>query len=568
MKQTLSQSVTIEAVDNILVIEVDNPPVNAMSSHVRIGVVDAIAKLNNDPEVAAGLILCAGRTFIAGADITEFKRKLEGPSFNEVMNTVEASEKPVMAALHGTVLGGGMELALACHYRVGLETVSLGLPEVKLGIMPGAGGTQRMPRLVPLQVALEIIAEGRVLSANEGLEFGVLDKIVEADLRDGALAFLKEKVQQGEPLRRVSEIELTTDAEFAETVAEFRQRIAQAKPGYLAPGLCVTVVEAAYRLPFAEGLCKEAELFQECRKSIQSRALQYLFFCERQASSTARVDASFTSLNLVGTSVFFRQLRQQAEEAGIAITDAADLVIADSDASADAQVLAASKRADTGLIQGIRVRCSGVEGRWPQLLEITGEDPAILQRLKLLCKAVGIQPCFVKPFPYMTSDWMLAHLVRFIEESGLEADNWCEMLSAFGFTQNPVELLAARGLCAVDVIAAGERALNLEPRDYCIDQDDLCKVEPPALVRFALYQLLMAGIKLSEAGILARVSDIDILAVFALKFPRYLGGPVFYAKELGSEKVLAELRALELLEQGSGYLSDRLIEVIINQVTK
>ena len=277
----MSDVVSYSIVDGIGIITVDNPPVNALSQAVRQGLLDAIGTAQSDASKAV-LIHCAGRTFIAGADITEFGRPHLEPFLPELLDEIEASAKPVIAALHGTALGGGFETALASHYRIALQSGKVGLPEVKLGLLPGAGGTQRVPRLASIEATLDLILSGTPVSANRALELGLVDKVVADDLYDEALAYAKQLVEEAAPLRRTSELDAS--AADKDLFDSYRGNQAKRARNLTAPQRIVDCVEAAVTLPFAEGQRRERELFLECMQDPQSRAMQYMFFAEREAS--------------------------------------------------------------------------------------------------------------------------------------------------------------------------------------------------------------------------------------------------------------------------------------------
>src|SRR3984893_10782568 len=197
----INASVDLRRDGEIAVVTVDNPPVNALKHEVRAGLVEGLRQVRDDDAVNAVVIACAGRTFFAGADITEFGKPPQAPGLHDVITTIEAMPKPVVAALHGTALGGGFELALACHFRVAVAGARVGLPEVKLGLLPGAGGTQRLPRLIGPEKALKMIVTGEPIEAREALADGIIDEIVEGDLTQGAIAFTCRVVAEGRPLR-------------------------------------------------------------------------------------------------------------------------------------------------------------------------------------------------------------------------------------------------------------------------------------------------------------------------------------------------------------------------------
>jgi 3-hydroxyacyl-CoA dehydrogenase len=287
---SINAVVDLSIEDGIAVLTVDNPPVNALSADVRAGLDDGVRRAGSDPTVEAVVIWCAGRTFIAGADITEFGKPPRDPSLRALLETIEASPKPVVAALHGTALGGGLETALASNWRIAAPTAKLGLPEVKLGLLPGAGGTQRLPRLVGVETALEMITSGTPVSATAALASGLIDEIAEGDLREAALAFARRVVSEGRPLRKVRDM---TDRLAASpmTFVEFRKANARKFRGFEAPEACIQAVEAAFALPFDDGLKRERELFMQLVTSDQSRAQRHAFFAEREVARIPDVPA-------------------------------------------------------------------------------------------------------------------------------------------------------------------------------------------------------------------------------------------------------------------------------------
>jgi 3-hydroxyacyl-CoA dehydrogenase len=284
---TMSEPVTYQQQDNVLLVSVDNPPVNALSAAVRHGLAKAFTAAEQEPSVKAVVLSCEGRTFIAGADITEFGKPMRPPTLPEVLGQIDALSKPVVAALHGTALGGGFETALACHYRIAEASARMGLPEVKLGLLPGAGGTQRLPRLIGAQGALDMVVSGRQVTASEAMELGVVDRIAEGDLSEQALAYARELINDSALLRRCSEMRADTDDLGTAFFDEYRAQVAKKQRGLEAPQACIDAIEMATTLPFAEGLRKERELFLERMASPQSAALRHLFFAERQASVVA-----------------------------------------------------------------------------------------------------------------------------------------------------------------------------------------------------------------------------------------------------------------------------------------
>jgi 3-hydroxyacyl-CoA dehydrogenase len=280
----INEVVDLATEGNVAVVTVNSAPVNALSANVRTGIAEAVNKAVADAAVKAIVLHCAGRTFIAGADITEFGKPPKGVPLGEVNAILEGCPKPVVAAIHGTALGGGLEVALSCHYRVAVPSAKLGLPEVKLGIVPGAGGTQRLPRLVGVERALEVICFGEPMKASEAATHGLVDAVVgEASLRADAIAFADRLVADNAPLKKVRDRSEKLTA-GAEVFAAFRKANARRFRGFEAPEACIQCVEAAVNMPFDEGLKFERETIMRLMPGVQSRAQRYAFFAERQAN--------------------------------------------------------------------------------------------------------------------------------------------------------------------------------------------------------------------------------------------------------------------------------------------
>jgi 3-hydroxyacyl-CoA dehydrogenase len=271
---------------DIAVLTVDAPPVNALSAAVRAGIGKGLAEAIANPSVKAIVLICEGRTFIAGADITEFGRPPQSPTLLELEQAIEAAPKPVIAAIHGTALGGGFELALTCHYRVAVPSAACGLPEVKLGLLPGAGGTQRLTRLIGPQRALEAVTSGASIGAGEAKTLGVVDELVEEGrLKEGAISFAR-AVAGRRPLPRVRDRadKIEPARQRPEIFAEFRRANARRFRGFIAPEYNIRAIEAAVTLPFEEGMALERKMFLELLEGPQSAAQRYVFFAERAAA--------------------------------------------------------------------------------------------------------------------------------------------------------------------------------------------------------------------------------------------------------------------------------------------
>ncbi len=313
---------------NIAVLTIDSPPVNALSADVRNGLRDGLAQAAADPAVKAIVVICAGRTFIAGADISEFGKPTKGASLPELQAALEGGPKSVIAAMHGTILGGGFEMALMCHYRVAVPSAKFGFPEIKLGLIPGAGGTQRLPRLSGVENALEVILLGAPFGAAEALHWGVVDTLVEeGQLRQGALAFARKVVDTHMPLRKIRDINGKIEAArgHPEIFDTARREYARKYRGFEAWHAALRAVEAAVELPFDEGLKLERQAFLDLIPTAQSRAQRYVFFAERKAWKIADIaDATPTlpvnKVGVIGAGTMGGGIAMNFLNAGIPVT--------------------------------------------------------------------------------------------------------------------------------------------------------------------------------------------------------------------------------------------------------
>ena len=287
----MSNVSTFTITNGVGVIEINSPPVNALSIHVRKAIVAGLEQAWSNDDVHAIVIICEGRTFFAGADIKEFGKPPMSPGLSEVLQTMEEGDKPVIAAIHGTALGGGLELALHCNFRVAVSSAKLGLPEVKLGILPGAGGTQRLPRLVGVPVALDLITSGRPITAHQALEYGVLDFVTDGNLRDDAIAFARRVVDENMPVKRVRDRQDMVDPYKGnqEIFDAFRKKNARKFRGFAAPENIIKAVQAAVELPYDEGKLRERELFSELQGTNSANAQRYVFFSERAVNKVPDV---------------------------------------------------------------------------------------------------------------------------------------------------------------------------------------------------------------------------------------------------------------------------------------
>ncbi len=287
----MSDVMRYEIDGEIAIITINSPPVNTLSHPVRVGLTEGIARAVADEAVKAVALLCDGRTFFAGAEISEFGKPAKLPTLREVHEDMEDCPKPLVAGMFGTTLGGGFETALACHYRVAVPTSRVGLPEVKLGILPGAGGTQRLPRLVGVEKAIDVICSGEMIGASDALDLGLVDALATGDLRTETIAFARALLAGNAELVKVRDrTDKITEVDPA-VFEKARAAWARKKRGFMAPQHCIAAVQASVDLPFDAGMKRERELFQELHDSNQSLAQRHFFFAERAANKIPDVPA-------------------------------------------------------------------------------------------------------------------------------------------------------------------------------------------------------------------------------------------------------------------------------------
>lgn len=329
---SINEVTSLDIESNIALLTLNSPPVNALSLKVRQGLVSGLKDAISNNSVEAIVLICEGRTFIAGADITEFGGSdslgTEGNSLNDVMHLMENSPKPVVAAIHGTALGGGLETALACHYRVAVPSAKCGLPEVNLGLLPGGGGTQRLPRIVGAEKALQMVTSGEHVPAQQCLAMGLVDELTEEnDLKNGAITFAKKLVTENRPLVKVRDAQdvVEKDRGNDKLFADVRKSLARKTRGFLAPEYNIQCIEAAVNLPFDEGIKVEGKLFMELMMGNQSRAQQYLFFAQRQVNKIPDIERdtelkSVESVGVIGAGTMGGGISMNFANAGIPVT--------------------------------------------------------------------------------------------------------------------------------------------------------------------------------------------------------------------------------------------------------
>jgi len=320
MTEQHGDAITPTVEDGVAILTIDNPPVNAISQAVRQGLMSAIGEVAGDATVKAVVIIGAGKVFIAGADVREFGRLPLEPFLPEVIAAIEGSEKPVIAAIHGVCLGGGLEIALGCHYRIAAPDARLGFPEVNLGIIPGAGGTQRLPRLIGVEKALDLVTTGRQVAAKEVLELGIVDALAEGDLLETARTFARERAGKAPPRLSERPVVPPPDGFFDRQ----REAITRRARGQESPLRALEAIQAAAELPFADGLKRERAIFQELRGSDQAKALRHVFFAERAVSKVPGLEDAkprrIESIAVIGGGTMGAGIAVAALRAGLPVT--------------------------------------------------------------------------------------------------------------------------------------------------------------------------------------------------------------------------------------------------------
>jgi len=324
----INSVVDLSIEDEVAVVTIDSPPVNALSQLVRDGLKRGVERADANGAVKAIIIICDGRTFIAGADISEFGKPPAPPQLPEALDAIENGSKPVIAALHGTALGGGFEVALTAHYRIAVPSAKCGLPEIKLGLIPGAGGTQRLPRLIGPEKALEVILSGTPFGAREAKEWGVVDELAEdGKLRQSAVAYAKRLIAEKAPLKKVRDRsdKIEPARGHAEIFEAVRKANARKFRGFEAWEKAIESVKNAVDLPFDEGMAKERSIFSQLVASTQSKAQRYVFFAERQAAKVADIPANTPSrriakVGVIGAGTMGGGISMNFLSAGIPVT--------------------------------------------------------------------------------------------------------------------------------------------------------------------------------------------------------------------------------------------------------
>jgi 3-hydroxyacyl-CoA dehydrogenase len=462
----MTTPVTYQRHDDIGVIVIDNPPVNALGQAVRQGLVEAIAQGNEDPETRVLVLVARGRTFIAGADIREFGKPPQAPILPDVIRHLEVSTKPIVAVLHGTALGGGLEVALGCQLRVALPGTRVGLPEVKLGLLPGAGGTQRLPRLAGIAAALDLITSGRFAAADEALKLGIVDALGDTnDPLEAGMAAARDLLA-GNRLPRVTG-ELPPPAADTVAIERYRTKLEQEVPELYSPFRCLEAIAASSEGSLAEGLRRERELFLACMDSPQRAGLIHAFFAARAPHRVpdASEAPALTRFALLGEHPLFSHLKDKAERAGIDLSDNPD---------ANTQACLAAPGSTT------------------------------------TCPAPCLHIALLSPAEAEALDAVDADLALVIPEEG----NMAELVTLradAGQQQVVANALKALRL-AIVVSRQGSLLATLAKAAHDDTANPQAAMEAASLI-------------LAERGWAYRDSDIDLLAIEVLGYPRHLGGP-------------------------------------------
>lgn len=581
----MTQSVTLVRHADVGLITIDNPPVNALSHAVRVALLEVLTAAARDGEIAAMVIACAGRTFVAGADIKEFGRPPLTPDLPEVVEFLDTLEKPVITALHGTALGGGLELALACHYRVAGPGTKLGLPEVTLGILPGAGGTQRLPRLIGVRAALEMIVGGALIPVAKAHALGLVDAVLEGDLTAAAVDFAKRVLAERRPLSRVSERRATPEdpGVFERCAKETHERWR----GYLAPFHCIEAVRGAVELPFAAGIERERALFKELMSSSQSRAQRHVFFGEREAAKPAGIASDVSprevsSVAVLGSDPDAFAIADCFAAARIAVrvlnpssapfaelTDV-DLVL-DATAGDLAQKREVLARIDDAMkpgavlasaAPGLDLDAVAARSRRPgdvigmnfvapasgRLLEVSrGREtsPEVCATALRLGKLLGKVSVLVSASPGGVRQRLFERWsseASLLVAEGAHPEHVEQVLYDFGFARD--ELASAR-------LATTARKARNGPAPRLSDRE---------ILERCVFALVNESARLLDAKVAARAVEIDVICVLGQVFPAYRGGPLFYADEVGPASVFEFVKQYHDTVGGEAWAPSPLLE--------
>ena len=660
--------VTLSQHDTIALISINNPPVNAISQAVRAGLLDAVTSAVAAESVRAIVIACEGKTFIAGADVREFNRSPMPPHLGDVIRLIEDSPKPVIAAIHGTALGGGLEIALGCHFRIAAGNAKMGLPEVTLGLLPGAGGTQRLPRLIGIRAALDMITSGKPINAQQALQLGAIDEIAAGELVESAMSFAIRIAKVGCAIRRTRA--LTIKPEPSISFDDMERDVAKKYRGLIAPIECVKAIRGCVELSFEDGLKRERELFLALKASSQSKALRHAFFGERAVAKIPGLSADtpvreIRTAAVIGAGTMGGGIAMCFANAGIPVTlldaeqDAldrgmatirknyaatvakgglsviemerrfslilpsldfekvrlADLIVEavfedmdvkkktfeniDRIAKNGAILATNTSYLDVGKIASFTSRPQDVVGMHffspanvMKLLEnVRTPDtaPDVLATVMLTGKKLGKVAVLVGGADGFVGNRMLAQRSRealFLLEEGALPQQVDSVLYEFGFAMGPFAVSDLAGLdigwrnrkSRAHLRKPGVRDCNLLDKVcelgrygqktgagwYRYDAGSRVPLADPVIERLivdhskehgvvrrqisdaeilerCLYSMINEAAKILQEGVAARPVDIDMVWLHGYGFPRYRGGPLFYADEVGVKTIFESI---------------------------
>src|SRR2546427_2708377 len=621
----MSDLVRYEIKDGVAVIRTDTPPVNALSPPVWEGIDQAVARASADPAAEAIVLIGAGTTFIAGADIKVFDTlktredsMTRSAGTHALLKRMEDASKPLVAAIHGNALGGGLEVAQACHFRVATKDAKVGQPEVLLGIIPGAGGTQRLPRLAGAKIALEMCTEGKPVAAANAQAAGIIDHIVDGDLLAGAITFAKSKAKARE-IRKAREISLTGEQKNAglEAVEAARAALKKTAKGMNAPYAAVNAIEAGLQHPFDEGSVRERELFAACVVSTESKALRHLFFAEREVAKVPDIPKDTPAKDIkraavVGAGTMGGGIAMTYANAGIPV------LLKDVDQAALDRGLATIRRNyDVTMSKG-KMTAEQVEKTMALITPTTSYDgfdqvdivvEAVFEKMELKRLTFAELGKGTRPNDVLASNSSTLDIDEFARASGrprqvlghhfFSPANVMKLLEIVRGRETSKDVIAtslklAKKIGKVGVVVGNcfgfvanrmlayymrEAYLLLEHRAERaaakpgIRRRQIADEEIIARITTALAN---EGARVLEEGYAARASDIDIIYAYGFGFPRHRGGPMFYADTLGLDTVLTrvqEYRARfgdywepaplleKLVAEGRGFYSDAAVNV-------
>jgi 3-hydroxyacyl-CoA dehydrogenase len=546
-----TEVVRYETREGIAILTIDSPPVNLLTGAVRRGIDAGLNRAHADPDIAAVVITAAGRAFIAGADISEFGQTPVAPSLDELFERLANSRKPLVAAINGVALGGGMEVALCCDYRLASPGGSMGLPEVKLGLLPGGGGTQRLPRLIGAGPALRMLLFGDPVPATTAATLGIVDEVIVGNLVDGAVAFTKSLLERGAPLRKIDadNSRVVGDRGKSEVLQPIYQEALAAMPGRFALEMIVQCVEAAITEPeFAAGMQVERRCFAHCMAHPQHAALKHLFFAERECAKIPGISRD-TPARTVMRAAFDTEsgpeslaLRQRLQRAGVelrcvtakdAFLRTVDLVVLDTATGPEFIAgLAPTLPAETIVFS------VASEHELDELAEVTGRPD---RTLGVMLSPSGQVIEFARG--HSTSDTTLATAVALCKRIGVVPIVSCRGQTRYQHRYSVGGRLLAAHQRAIDALVhagvspeAITRCLSahgfptVESRESLQRKSSVAMPDGEILIR-CLRAWADEGQRLCDELVVARSGDVDITAVRGYGFPELYGGPMWWRQQ-------------------------------------